>query len=71
MTIGYIGDVQTALPAACATDPATGILSDIATGAPCETIITDTSGGSSVASVLPILLPIGILLVFAVMGAKR
>jgi hypothetical protein len=70
MTIGYIGDVATALPAVCANDPATGILSDIATGAPCETIMTQGPSGvaSSIASVLPFLLPVGVLMIFAVMG---
>lgn len=71
MTIGYIGDVQTALPAACATDPATGILSDIVTGSPCETIMTQMPSSSSSLGSLAVILPIGLLVVFAILGARR
>ena len=72
MTIGYIGDVATAVIGTCAIDPSTGILEDITTGAPCESIATATPTSLvGLASSMSILLPIGLLVVFAVMGARK
>ncbi len=68
MTIGSIGDVTSA-NAVCAIDPMTGMLEDISTGAPCVDVSTQSGGGSSLSPWL--LIPIGILAVFAFMGARR
>lgn len=68
MTIGHIGDVTSA-NSICAIDPVTGMLEDISSGAPCADVSTQPSGGSSLS--LNVLLPIAVLVVFAIMGARR